>query len=161
MCTIAPLVSLEHPAYEPRGWCQHSMSRFTQGSALSDLPDTHASLLIGLLSSWPCLPLSAPPSFPQESACPLSGPWSPSCQTILLQHCQPHQCSRDDAREEALMFQPSPPDIYLSPVPLDHLSTLPCSMKITQCLLTHIRSLVCSCCLCLSTGSAQDFPMVA
>jgi hypothetical protein len=59
------------------------------------------------------------------------------------------------------MFQPSPPDIYLSPVPLDHLSTLPCSMKITQCLLTHIRSLVCSCCLCLSTGSAQDFPMVA
>lgn len=65
-CTIAPLVSLEHPAYEPQGWCQQSRSRFTQGSALSDLPDTHTSLFIGLISSWPCLPLSSPPSFPRS-----------------------------------------------------------------------------------------------
>lgn len=134
-CTIAPLVSLEHPAYEPREWCQQSRSRFTQGSALSDLPDTHTSLLIHRSHLFLAMSSSFFPSiFPQESICPLSGPWTPSCQTILLHYCQPHQCSRDDAREETLMFQSLSPDIYLSPVPLGYPSTLPCSMKITQCL---------------------------
>lgn len=109
----------------------HTGVRLCQTSLTSTLHSSSVS------SSSPTrLPLSAPPSFPQELSCPLNGPRSPSRQTILLHHCQPLQCSRDDARKELHLFQPSPPDIYLSPVPLGHPSTLPCSVKISQRLLS-------------------------
>lgn len=156
------LVSLKHPLCESWGWCEQLRSRFTQGSGFVR-PPRHRHFIPHLshLSSPTRLPLSAPPSFSRELFCPLNGPRSPSRQTILLHHCQPHQCSRDNARKELHLFQPSPPDIYLSPVPLGHSSTLPCSVKISQCLLgAHSESLLLSL-LSLLTGSVQGFLITA
>lgn len=109
----------------------HTGVRLCQTSLTSTLHPSSVSSFFPDSSSSFC-----PSIFPQELSCPLNGPRSPSRQTILLHHCQPHQCSRDGARKEIHLFQPSPPDIYLSPVPLGHPSTLPCSVKISQRLLS-------------------------
>lgn len=136
MHKIVPLVSLSTPYVSSGGGASSAGPGSYRGQALSDLPwHPHFIPLLSHLSSWSRLPLSTPPSFPQESACPLSGPQSPSCQTILLYHCQPHQYSWDDARKEIHLFQPSPRHLSQPrPVPLGHPSALPCSMNITQCL---------------------------
>lgn len=101
---LFPLCPLSTPCASPGGGASNSGPGSHRGQVLSDLPDIHTSFLICLIF----LPLSGPPSFPQELSCPLNGPRSPSRQTILLHHCQPHQCSRDDARKELHLLQPSP-----------------------------------------------------
>lgn len=127
-------------------WCVNSAGTGSHGGQalsdrsplfLSDLPDIRTPLLICLtflprvVSLFlPLLPFSPgvqlPPQWPSESL---------PCQAILLAQCQHHQCSRDDVRGRSACFNQPTPYIYLSPIPLDHPSILPCSIKISHYLL--------------------------
>lgn len=161
MCTITPLVSLEHPAYKSQGWCQQSRPRFTQRSALSDLPDIHTSLLICLISSWLCLPLSTPPSFPRsppvlsvDLGVPLVRPSFSTTVSFtnapgMMQERKP-SCSNHH------------PLTFISVLSLwATLQPSPAPRKSLNVSSTHPRGLVCSRCLWLPMSSAQGFPMVA